>query len=62
MMFGQGCQIFLGTTYQNGENVPKNKKNYQMVTKYTNIAYCKAIHNWESRFENMPFGNPVFGY
>jgi hypothetical protein len=28
----QGCQIFLGTTYQNGENM------YQMTTKYTQMA------------------------
>jgi hypothetical protein len=27
----QGCQIFLGTTYQNGE-----KYTYQMTTKYNN--------------------------
>jgi hypothetical protein len=24
-----GCQIFLGTTYQNGKNVPKDHKIYQ---------------------------------
>jgi hypothetical protein len=31
----QGCQIFLGTTYQNGKNIPKDHKIYQMATKYT---------------------------
>jgi hypothetical protein len=25
----QGCQIFLGTKYQNGENIPNNHKIYQ---------------------------------
>jgi hypothetical protein len=29
----QGCQIFLGKTYQNGENVP------QMTIKYTKWPY-----------------------
>jgi hypothetical protein len=28
----QGCQIFLGTTYQNGKNVPNNHKIDQIVT------------------------------
>jgi hypothetical protein len=27
----QGCQIFLGVTYQNGENIPNGRKTYQMV-------------------------------
>jgi hypothetical protein len=38
----QGCQIFLGTTYQNGKNVPKNHKihqNWKNVPK--NIKYTK---------------------
>jgi hypothetical protein len=30
---GQGCQIFLGTTYQNGKNIPNNNKTYQMSKK-----------------------------
>jgi hypothetical protein len=29
----QGCQIFLGTTYQNGENVPNNYEIYQIAVK-----------------------------
>jgi hypothetical protein len=29
----QGCQIFLGTTYQNGENIPIEPKIYQMTLK-----------------------------
>jgi hypothetical protein len=31
-----GCQIFLGTTYQNGKNIPNNHKIYKMATKYIN--------------------------
>jgi hypothetical protein len=30
----QGCQIFLGATYQNGENIPNFQEIYQIVTKY----------------------------
>jgi hypothetical protein len=30
----QGCQIFRGTIYQSGENVPNNHKIYQSATKY----------------------------
>jgi hypothetical protein len=31
----QGCQIFPGTTYQNGKNIPNNHNIYQWATKYT---------------------------
>jgi hypothetical protein len=31
----QGCQIFLGTTYQNGKSITGSHKIYQMTTKYT---------------------------
>jgi hypothetical protein len=31
----QGCQIFLGTTYQNGEKSTNDRKIFQMDTKYT---------------------------
>jgi hypothetical protein len=38
----QGCQIFLGTTYQNGNKLPKSPQNipnghkiYEMAVKYT---------------------------
>jgi hypothetical protein len=27
----QGCQIFLGTTYQNGKNIPNDHIIYQMT-------------------------------
>jgi hypothetical protein len=30
-----GLPDFLGTTYQNGENIPSGHKIYQMATKYT---------------------------
>jgi hypothetical protein len=30
----QGCQIFLGTTYQNGKNIPNDHKIYQMAINY----------------------------
>jgi hypothetical protein len=30
----QGCQILLGTWYQNRKNVPNEHKMYQMVTTY----------------------------
>jgi hypothetical protein len=30
----QGCQIFLGTKYQNGKNIPSYHKLYQMSIKY----------------------------
>jgi hypothetical protein len=33
----QGRQIFLGTKYQNGKNVPNGHKIYQMVTKYNKL-------------------------
>jgi hypothetical protein len=29
----QGCHIFIGTTYQNGKNIPNNHKIYQIATK-----------------------------
>jgi hypothetical protein len=32
----QGCQIFLGTTYQNEGKKPINDNIYQMATKHTN--------------------------
>jgi hypothetical protein len=35
----QVCQIFLGTWYQNRENVPNGHKMYQMDTKCTKWAY-----------------------
>jgi hypothetical protein len=37
MHCGQDCQIFLGKKYQNGENIPNDRKIYQIAIKYTNI-------------------------
>jgi hypothetical protein len=31
----RGCQIFLGTIYPNGENIPHDHKIYQSAIKYT---------------------------
>jgi hypothetical protein len=56
---GQGCQIVLGATYQNGKNMPKmttkNAKRPQnlsygskidkMSLKFTNIFHCKTLRN-----------------
>jgi hypothetical protein len=41
----QGCQIFRGTIYQNGENIPNDLKIPQMAIKYTSIYYCKTLQN-----------------
>jgi hypothetical protein len=41
----QGCQIFLGTTYQNGEKNNKWPWNRQIGHKNTNIFYCKTLLN-----------------
>jgi hypothetical protein len=68
--FSQGCQIFLGTTYQNGKNIPNNQIIYQMAeiqTKWSeniptsSIASPSKIYsNKDFWFENMPSGNPGF--
>jgi hypothetical protein len=49
---GQGCQIFLGATYQNGkkipewqQNIPNGSKIDEMSVKFTNIFYCKSLQN-----------------
>jgi hypothetical protein len=54
----QGCQIFIGTTYQNGKNILNDHKMYQLAKQYTiwpinrqichkntNIFYCKTFQN-----------------
>jgi hypothetical protein len=40
----QGCQIFLGTTYQNG-NIPIGRKIYNIAIKITNIFHGKTFQN-----------------
>jgi hypothetical protein len=69
----QGCQIFIGLKYQNGEkytrlpqNIPNGHKIFpiavkyvdQMVIKYTKIFHSKIYPNWDFWFENLPSGNP----
>jgi hypothetical protein len=44
----QGCQIFRGTIYQNGENIPNDHKIYQSALKYT---------KWP---ENGPNGHKIY--
>jgi hypothetical protein len=36
----QGCQIFRGATYQNGEKYTKKHEIYQISTKYTKWLQC----------------------
>jgi hypothetical protein len=63
----QGCQIFLSTTYQNGEHVPKDHKIYQMVTKYTewslNIPNGHKIYQMATKYtkwpQNIPNGRKI---
>jgi hypothetical protein len=51
----QGCQIFLGATYQNGKTIP----NYHKCHKIYQIARpFKNDPNWDFWFENIPSGNP----
>jgi hypothetical protein len=39
----QGCQIFLCSKYQNGENIPNGSKMDEMSIKLTNIFLCKTL-------------------
>jgi hypothetical protein len=55
----QGCQIFLGITYQNGKNIPNYHKIYQMPIKYTIASSSKINPNKNFWFKNLPFGNPA---
>jgi hypothetical protein len=34
----QGCEIFLGTTYQNGKNMPNYHTVYQTVKEHPNMS------------------------
>jgi hypothetical protein len=70
----QGCQIFLGTIYQNVKNTPNDRyipngnELYPITTKYTRWPYnlptssisrpSKIYPSWDFSFENMPSGNP----
>jgi hypothetical protein len=44
MWWYQGCQIFLGATYQTRTNIPKRGKLYQM-----DIEYTKWLENTQNR-------------
>jgi hypothetical protein len=63
----QGCQIFLGTLYQNQENIPNYHEIYQMATKIPNgrkieqsaIKYTRPYKSWDFGFENILPGNPA---
>jgi hypothetical protein len=62
----QGCQIFLGPNipnwekiylndhkqYQKTTNIPKGRKIFLMIIKYSNIFHSKIYQNWDFRFEN----------
>jgi hypothetical protein len=62
----QGCQIFLGTTYQNGKNIPKNHKIYQMATEYIkwpqNIPNGHKIYQQHLLMQVPPPNLPKFGF
>jgi uncharacterized circularly permuted ATP-grasp superfamily protein len=48
----QGCQIFLGITYQNGEKLAKDHKIYQMAIKY--------VYQMVVKYSNCPQKIPTF--
>jgi hypothetical protein len=41
----QGCQIFLGSTYQNGKNIPNDHKIYQMAIQF---------NKWQLKYKKWP--------
>jgi hypothetical protein len=49
---GQGCQIFLGTLYQNRKNVPNEYNMYQMAIKYPKCLY--SIPNGHKMYQHIP--------
>jgi hypothetical protein len=57
----QGCQILLGTTYQNPDKYTKYvyiKRPYTIPTS-SNVSPSKIYPNRDFWFENMPSGNPA---
>jgi hypothetical protein len=75
-LFKQGCQIFLGPTYQNRklyqndqrytqcpQNIPFFHKIDQLAIKYPNIFHWKTLQKcpkWGFFVWNVLSGNPVF--
>jgi hypothetical protein len=61
----QGCQICLGTTIQNGKNIPIRLQKYQTAIKYTKnghkkqmaMKYTKIFH--PNRLPNIPNGHEI---
>jgi hypothetical protein len=55
----QGCQISIGKTYQNWKNIPKDRKLYQMTTKYTkgskNIPKGHKIYEMDIKYSKNSF-------
>jgi hypothetical protein len=52
----QGCQIFLGATYQYGKKYTKRPHNIPTLSVAGPSKICPKCDFW---FENIPSGNPV---
>jgi hypothetical protein len=57
---GQGCQIFLTTTYQSGIKYTKSHKIYQMATKYTKWQYNRP--NGHKMYKHLSIVRPTKVY
>jgi hypothetical protein len=51
-----GCQIFLGTTYQIGKNIPNGHKIYRMATKCD--KWPKIGPNGHEIYQHLPLKYP----
>jgi hypothetical protein len=54
---GQGCNIFLGTTNQNVENVPSDHKKYHVTIKHTKWLYAK-YSKWTQNIPTFSITRP----
>jgi hypothetical protein len=52
MPVNQGCQIFLGTTYQIKKNVPNDLQIYKVAIKYT--IWPKSRLNGHLKYQHLP--------
>jgi hypothetical protein len=52
----QGCQIYLGTKYQNGENIPNCHKIYQVAIKY--FPWPLNKQNGHKIYQDFTLKNP----